>query len=207
LLSTEEIAFAANADALITKNRIIQTVYEMFGRLADDYRITTSQTGFSKIITEPHPKISKGENYLGLPWVMLDYPRKFANPDIFAIRTMFWWGNFFSLQLLFQGAYLQMLDTSAILKIPGTENWFFCNSNDPWQHHFSADYMQPLLLVTPEIIDFQIRENGFVKIGTKLPVTDWQNAAEFLKKSFSNMLQIITTMPPVTSHAANMPKI
>ena len=32
------------------------------------------------------PKISKGENYKGLPYVMLDYPRCFGKTDIFAIR-------------------------------------------------------------------------------------------------------------------------
>ena len=51
------------------------------------------------------PKISKGENYKGLPWLVLDYPRYFNKEDIFAIRTLFWWGNFFSITLHISGKY------------------------------------------------------------------------------------------------------
>ena len=40
-------------------------------------------------------KISRGENYRGLPYLILDYPAYFSQKDIFAFRTMFWWGHFF----------------------------------------------------------------------------------------------------------------
>ena len=57
-------------------------------------------------------KISKGEN-MGLPWVMLDYPRLFGQEDVLAIRTMFWWGHCFSVTLhlkgRYYGAYLPLL--------------------------------------------------------------------------------------------------
>ena len=51
------------------------------------------------------PKISRGENYNGLPYVMLDYPRCFGKEDVFAMRTMFWWGNFFSITWHLKGKY------------------------------------------------------------------------------------------------------
>src|SRR5436189_6462548 len=36
-------------------------------------------------------KISKGENYLGYPWQILDYPRVFEKENVFAFRTLCWW--------------------------------------------------------------------------------------------------------------------
>ncbi len=39
------------------------------------------------------PKISRGENYKGFPWMVLDYPRLFSPKETFAFRTLFWWGH------------------------------------------------------------------------------------------------------------------
>src|SRR5215468_1346228 len=52
-------------------------------------------------------KISKGENYLGLPFIMLDFPRFFSNTNMLAVRTMIWWGNFCSTTLLLSGEPLE----------------------------------------------------------------------------------------------------
>src|ERR1700743_3182070 len=57
---------------------------------------------------EGEPKISRGENYRGLPWVMLDYPRVFGREDVLAIRTMFWWGHGFSVTLHLKGKYQEL---------------------------------------------------------------------------------------------------
>ena len=54
------------------------------------------------------PKISRGENYRGLPWVMLDYPRAFGREDVLAIRTMFWWGHGFNVTLHLKGRWMEM---------------------------------------------------------------------------------------------------
>src|SRR5688500_20050079 len=105
-LSQEELVLVQNADWLLTKNRIIGKVYEMFGMLVADVQMMPEKN--SVLLPEifaASPKISKGENYMGLPYVMLDYPRCFGKSDTFAIRTMFWWGNFFSVTLHLKGRY------------------------------------------------------------------------------------------------------
>ena len=52
-------------------------------------------------------KIFRGENYLGLPYLVLDYPKHFSKDSIHAFRTMFWWGNFFSFTMHLQGKALE----------------------------------------------------------------------------------------------------
>src|SRR5262245_51174126 len=106
-LSADELSLVQNAAWLLTKNNIIDKVFELFGEVA---------TGAGELLKEAadwlpketfvqSPKISKGEKYLGLPYVMLDYPRMFSREDVFAIRTFFWWGNFFSVTLHIKGKY------------------------------------------------------------------------------------------------------
>jgi hypothetical protein len=48
-------------------------------------------------------KISKGENLKGLPYLVLDYPRYKQDKELILFRTMFWWGNYFSVTLHLQG--------------------------------------------------------------------------------------------------------
>src|SRR5437868_6529086 len=103
-LSIYEMKLVTDPEVLLTKNRIIQKVYELFGGLAEDYKDVLKAAGLFTS-NEVVAKISRGENYKGLPYVMLDYPRQFAKVEVFAIRSFFWWGNFFSITLQLGGQY------------------------------------------------------------------------------------------------------
>jgi hypothetical protein len=178
LLTKEEQELAANAQVLLTKNKIVQEVYELFGRLTEYYLVQA--TLLPEEVRKMHAKISKGENYLGLPWVMLDYPRHFASSNTFAVRTMFWWGHYFSVHLLLQGSYMQMLNVATLTSNSG---WYFNNANDPWQHHFDENVVKPISTVDITSIEKQA-VNGFFKISCYLPLSEWERAEAFLKERF-----------------------
>ncbi|MFX8895293.1 hypothetical protein ABTM96_19365, partial [Acinetobacter baumannii] len=91
-------------------------------------------------------KISRGEHYEGLPWVMIDYPRYFKKNHFFAIRTFFWWGNFFSLTLQLKGKYQLGFQGSNFETLKA--DWFICVNEDEWQHHFRQDNYVKLTALT-----------------------------------------------------------
>src|SRR5580700_4684754 len=95
-LSVEELELVENAEWILTKNRIIDKVQNLFGILAVKMKTELETISLPDEPLQTNPKISKGENYNGLPYVILDYPRLFSKENVFAIRTMFWWGNYFS---------------------------------------------------------------------------------------------------------------
>jgi len=129
-LSKEELALVSEAGFILTKNRIINKVDDLFRQLSEDFQQRSKHLPES-IISIP-PKISKGENYNGLPWVMLDYPRAFSNSDVFAIRCFFWWGNFFSITLQLQGSYKDMYSTSIKRYLEENYgNWCICIADNP----------------------------------------------------------------------------
>src|SRR5947209_5415196 len=107
-LSKTEMEIVANSEFILTKNRIIEKVYNLFGSLAENYKLVLNEhiNELPAEVISTTPKIYKGENYLGLPYVMMDYPRLFLKTDIFAIRSLFWWGNFFSITLHLSGKFL-----------------------------------------------------------------------------------------------------
>ncbi|HEY6901247.1 MAG TPA: hypothetical protein VI233_11410, partial [Puia sp.] len=113
-LSSEETRLVMDSGVILTKNSIIKKTVGLFAGLADEYRTAwapghAGEAGEAGVpgAQGASPKISKGENYKGLPYVMLDYPRLFGREDVLAIRTFFWWGHGFSVTLHLKGEYRQ----------------------------------------------------------------------------------------------------
>src|SRR5215470_1613424 len=106
-LSTFEMDLLKNSEWILTKNLIIKKAQHLLGDVQENNlrHVKDSSLNLPKEVIAVSPKISKGENYNGLPWLMLDYPRYFEKEKVFAIRTMFWWGHFFSTTLHLSGQY------------------------------------------------------------------------------------------------------
>ena len=139
------------------------------------------------------PKISKGENYSGLPYVVLDYPRFFNESGFGAIRTMFWWGNFFSITLHVSGVNKRAFEEKLINAYPliQQEKFYFCISENEWLHHFSAENYISVLEMTQDEYRKRMKETSFVKIATKISLDKWEAAEDFLISCFKTFLKIL----------------
>jgi len=80
-LSDAEMKLVTDASFILTKNHIINKVYHLFGELSTIFETIAKQQHLPEDILQVSPKISRGENYESLPWVMLDYPRYFKQED------------------------------------------------------------------------------------------------------------------------------
>src|SRR5688572_33065082 len=101
-LSPAELELFSDAQVILTKNSIIQKTVALLSHVQE---VLLPQAPSFIQATSPSPKISKGENYKGLPYVILDYPRIAKAQDLFFIRSMFWWGQLFSSTLQVSGSY------------------------------------------------------------------------------------------------------
>jgi len=180
-LSDAELALAVNSGILLTKNIVIEKVYQLFGELAETYKMVVPDFHLPEAVLRNSPKISRGENYNGLPWVMLDYPRYFNGNSIFSIRTMFWWGNHFSLFIILKGQPLAGKNVAAIIN-GLSDDWFICHAADPWQHHFEADNMVPVKALSETQIVEIINAAGFCKLAKKIPIERWESVNVFMQK-------------------------
>src|SRR3989337_939677 len=91
-LTPQESAIITDKQFFYTKHQIVDKVYSLFGTLAKDYRRLMPASKVSEQVLAISPKIYKGENYGLLPYVMLDWPRYYNKQEVFAIRSLFWWG-------------------------------------------------------------------------------------------------------------------
>ncbi|THU41284.1 hypothetical protein FAM09_04025 [Niastella caeni] len=183
-LSAEELSLVQNAGWLLTKNTIIEKVFALFGDIAHQMRdhIAAKPRLLLEEVLVPSPKISKGENYKGLPYVMLDYPRLFSREDTFAIRTMFWWGHFFSVTLHLKGQYKKQYQQKLINNLPllAAQQFYVCISGEEWRHEFEEDNYTPLTQLNSSAVEKILLANDFCKLSAKISLPQWNHSKELL---------------------------
>ena len=191
-LSPEEQELVANTEWILTKNRVIQKVYDLFGAVAAAYQqAIQAQVLFEhEPVLTRSPKISKGEQYEGLPWVMLDYPRHYLTNDSLGIRTFFWWGNGVSITLQLSGKYLQQY-AHRIQQYLSDNNiaagWLIGVGADPWQHHLREDNY----LHYPNRSTQSLTELSFIKLTKRFSLGQWDNLETLLENAFREILLML----------------
>lgn len=194
MLSDEEQQLVKNSDWILTKRIIIEKVNQLLGNLSETQQviIEREKCWLPQAVILSTPKIAKGENYLGLPYMLLDYPRCFNDADIFAIRTMFWWGNFFSVTLHVSGTYKQMFQQKILKNLPAAkQNFFICIHESPWHHHFQADNYVALKQLSVEKAEELIIKKQFIKLALKFSLQQWNTIPALLEKSAEEMIEML----------------
>ncbi len=168
---------------ILTKNSVMAKVVGMMAGLSDVY------TGLlSDRMGSGNAKISRGENYLGLPWVILDHPRIFGREDVLAIRTMFWWGHPFSVTLHLKGAY-QALYVPVIERqraLLAEAGFHVSIGTDEWRHEWAADNYVPL----GEVEDIG-RGRSFVKLYAAVGLDRMAEAPRLLEDLFRTLAHVL----------------
>jgi len=192
--SPAEMELMNNSELILTKNKVLYKVKCMLEALQEEMTETIFKSGLftADSLFDATPKISRGENYLGLPYLVLDYPRQFDSQNIFAIRTMFWWGHFFSVTLHTSGSFKE----SIIPKIKDSyktlaKNGFFVGINeDPWQHHFEEDNYIAIRSLEEEKFRSFCNEYDHLKIAAQFPLWDANFVTDDLLESWKILVEI-----------------
>ena len=190
-LSAEEKQLVSNSGWILTKHRIIEKVYHLFGNLSDQMQ-TYLQDRKDKIpveVLQPSPKISKGEQYEALPYVVLDYPRFFLKEDVFAVRCFFWWGNYFSITLHLKGKYYQQVHKKikkAIAEKKLKDYHFSFSGNEfsfnlDGKNYFSGHHNN---------WHETLEQHSFLKISYKISFEQWDMAEQKLMEVFQQLIAI-----------------
>jgi hypothetical protein len=191
--SSAEMQLMCDPDIILTKNKVIAHIVEMFSALHNRLREHAPYYKGLENIVQINPKITKGENYLGLPFVILDYPRMFDGKNIFAVRTMFWWGNFFSVTVHLSGEE----KTKALPAIENaygllaSKHFFIGINEDQWQHHFEEKNYIPVGSMNGSSFVNYCRQHEHIKIAAKWKVEDAPVVFSELEKAWQLLMGIL----------------
>jgi hypothetical protein len=194
LLSEDELKLAMDPGVILTKNAVIDTVYQLFGGLSRQIQeaLRPHEHALSDVLELP-AKISRGENYLELPYVILDYPRYFRPHDIFAVRTMFWWGNFMSMTLHLKGNYREHYHQRLVSRRARIADLGFYAGigTDEWEHHFGEDNYLAVSLIDEDEWLALYEARDFTKIALKFPLEDFNRMQEVLPEAFKKIIGVL----------------
>ncbi|MGB1241473.1 MAG: hypothetical protein ACPG49_03055 [Chitinophagales bacterium] len=176
--SSQEMTILSDRNFLLTKKVALTKIMRLLGNLAQDLQQLPIHQNFQfpKGTDTKRGKISKGENYKGLPYMVLDFPKLFNKKNIFTYRSMFWWGNSFSFTLHIGGDYALQYQENILknLKTLQQSEVFFCVNNTPWEYDFEAENYCNIADLDSIHVEEYIAANGFIKLSRSLPLQDWE---------------------------------
>src|SRR5687767_6596742 len=177
-----EMELVSSPDIILTKNAILQKIKSFFEEVQmkqhDTLKKYSSQ--LPEEVLKISPKISRGENYKGLPWLVLDNPRHFQHNNIFAIRTMFWWGNFFSITLHLSGNNKNDLlkNLTDHVSILAKSDFFIYNGTKEWEHDIDPGSYKKLSAINKDELQKIFSANNFLKLAVKFTVESLEAVEE-----------------------------
>lgn len=183
-----------NTDFILTKNKLLHGIKNLFEYLQVEMQnsVEIHRDWHRHEAFANNGKVSRGENYMGLPYLVLDYPRQFDLVNVFAIRTFFWWGNFFSSTLQLSGSYKEdylpnIIDNYAALS---RRDYYIGIGEDPWVHHFEEDNYKKISSLTEDEFRDLCFEYEHLKIAAHWPVQDVQFVSDDLLESWNFLVKM-----------------
>lgn len=195
MLSEDELQLVQNSGWILTKNAIIEKVYTMFGNVAHQLydHVNARQHSLPDICSANNPKISKGEKYEELPYVMLDYPRYFTREEIVAVRNFFWWGNFFSTTLHVRGTHRHKVAESILDQFEHltAKQFYLSTEGNEWDHNIESMNYSLLGGYSKTALSDVLGKSNFIKLAVKFPLKEWSIAGKQLETSSIEMLTLL----------------
>ncbi|WKV11727.1 hypothetical protein [Marivirga harenae] len=193
--TTQELDLASDPTILLIKYRMMEKVWDFLEELQKEIkdRLLPFQSKLPEQLKLHNGKISKGENYKRLPYMILDYPAHFTREDILAFRIMFYWGHFISATFHLQGKYLREFGNKLIEEFQEDENVFFCVNSEPWDYHYRSNNYMLLKDLNQCDIEEHVAGTDFIKLSIKFPVEEMPQRKSNLINFLDLGLKVIQT--------------
>ncbi len=190
--SDNELALMGDQDILLTKRQILSKIADLFADtevVFKDLMSEHSTLGLPADTLVKAGKISRGENYRGLPYIVLDYPRLLTREDVLNVRLLFWWGHYFTMSLHLSGKNWHQRKSTFLekLSILSGDNFRVQVEGSPWENDvFSLDFVE-----LKELTDTQIQQSSFIRIVQYLELSKIDQLEHFCAHSFVNFMSIL----------------
>jgi hypothetical protein len=167
------------------RNEIQQQVMLILGESHEHLKDLVE--GLPESVLKSGPKISRGENYNGKPWMVLDFPRDFSKDGVFAFRVLFLFGDAVHCTFLLSGKYLEQYRTSIIATSSKEElkDLAVCYEGDMWVNHVTDAY-EPFNRCKENLANCE-----FIKAGKKIPFEEWEKIPTLTNEFFKQIIKWI----------------
>jgi|GEM_PF-6833802 hypothetical protein len=136
-------------------------------------------------------KTTRGNNFLGYPWTIIDFPRQFEAEGFIALRILCLRGHCFSITLHLSGEiYKQYQERISQRKDSIPKHYFFSANTDEWMHIIDEkNYFK----MNEAGINFEneIRQSSYLKIAHKIAFEDAETLPQQAAESARILFEIL----------------
>lgn len=179
----EEIRFAPEERSLIAdtifferKQAVSQKIRAVFSRVREGLLAHVKPERYLAPdgVDFTRGKLSGGEHHYDLPYIFLDFPRRYSRESLFAFRSLFWWGHHFLFTLILSGdllpGYRERL-FSGWNRLAARGDWIAV-SPDPWEWRMTEDHVRRVRREGKNALEPAVRELPFLKLVHFVPFDD-----------------------------------
>lgn len=196
-LSEEEKMLVTDSHWILTKNGVLKKANVLLTQVMEVQSAwIAGHTGLlPQLLEHSSPKISRGDNYHGLPWLMLDQPRLFTHTDTAAIRCFFLWGHYFSITLQLEGTMNDLLKPaiSKAFRLLAAKGYQLAISGQRWDHQVNNESFRALSAMDEPSFVAHADTHPFLKLVLTIPLDDWESAAARLSDESLFLLNFLLT--------------
>ena len=185
-LTKQVLNFASSKEYPLTKHRIMKTMTFLFDELG--HRLSDQFNNFD-YLTGSDYKITKGENYNFMPYVVLDFPKMIGHKFPIVCRTIFWWGHYFTANLIID---TELIDVTIFYKNKSTlKKTYVLIGENLWDNNLqSGNY---ILINKLSIADLTIliENRNYLRLSHKIKLSQINDIEIIAPSIYNNWLKII----------------
>ncbi len=134
-------------------------------------------------------KITRGENYKLMPYMVLDYPQIQDKEFKLVLRTLFWWGHFISCQLIVQTAQLHIEATAH--NLAGKRKTRLCTGQDVWNHDCKSEAFTKLKHLSAEQIQTYLQQQSHLKLASAHHINTFNTFDSIAVKQYEQWMETL----------------
>ena len=195
ILTPKELGFLFDTEFLSAKSIILKKIENLLKETESEifnYLKTTPHSFPSETLLKSG-KISRGENYEGFPYLILDYPRLNTTESLLLYRTMFWWGNFFSCTIHLKGKILKDLKDEILnsLEIFRSDEYLIFKGNNEWIHNLNDSSYTPINSLNKKEWGAIIESQSFLKISKRINLNSYPQLTQISLEILSKFTELL----------------
>lgn len=193
--SNKELSVLFDLEIFPIKRMATEKLFEIFGKTIESIK----DTAIHKNFTFPDGtdcttgKITKGENYLGYPYVVLDFPKLFLKDSVFCFRTLFWFGHYFTCSLIIGGKVLDLYEENFLKNRMQLhhQNILFALDKNPWSHQAEEPNQILIEKLSDHDLKTHIHVTGYLKFSHKFIETEPESFSKICTDNYEKILRIL----------------
>jgi hypothetical protein len=185
-LTKHELNFALDTAYPLAKHQITQKVNHQFQELG---QLLLAQYAEHELILHPEYKITKGENYKQMPYQVLDFPRISGKDFAFCCRTLFWWGHYYSCNVLVRTDCIDIDQT--VSRLEGIQKVKFWVGPDLWEHDVRSVAYLSLKKMSKGDIAERLHMQPYLKLAFKISIKKSDHLPQLALDAYQQLFSLI----------------